>query len=142
MTSAIYTDLVFRLRLKQDEERIFLVRHREELEALRREIAIIKKLLADIRSGRLDEGEVRQHRRDVLDRLTMAETRCAELEESLLAEAGMPRRPKGTVGPRKPLTAAQATKVAQRDEKRRDRVNDLQASKRETTRRRIGRSLM
>lgn len=132
MTSAIYADLVYRLRLKQNEERRFLARYREELEHLRREITTIKKLLADIRGGRLDEGEARSRRRDVLHRLTAAEARTARLEASMLTEMGRPRKPKGPVGPRKPLTAAQATRVAQRDEKRRDRLNDLQASKRET----------
>lgn len=131
MTSAIYADLVYRLRLKQDEERRFLVRYREELEALRWEIAMIKKLLADIRGGRLDESAARAQRRDVVDRLTMAEARLARLGESLLAEAGKPRKPKRPIGPRKPLTPAQATRVARRDEKRRDRISDLQTSKRE-----------
>lgn len=135
MTSAIYADLVSRLRLKQDEERRFLIRYREELDALRREIAIIKKLISDIRGGRLDECDARAQRRDVVARLTMAEHQIARLEESLLAESGKLRKPKGPVGPRKALrkalTPAQATKVAQRDQKRRDRLKDLQASKRE-----------
>ncbi len=131
MTSAIYADLVSRLRIKQDEERRFLIRTREELTALRREITIIKKLIAEIRGGRLDECDVRVQRRDVIDRLTAAETRTARLEESMLAETGKPHKPKGAVGTRKPLTPAQATKVASRDAKRRDRVNDLQVSKRE-----------
>ncbi len=130
-TSAIYASLVSDLKLKQDEERRFLIRYREELAALRREIANIKKLLADIRAGRLDENDARSRHRDVVNRLSVAEARCARLEESLLAEAGKPRRPKGTVGPRKPLTPAQATKVAQRDVTRRDRIDDLRASKRE-----------
>ncbi len=91
MTSAIYTDLVYRLRLKQDEERRFLIRHREELEALRREISITKKLISDIRGGRLDECDARAHHRDVVARLTGAEARTARLEESILAEIGKPR---------------------------------------------------
>lgn len=55
MTSAIDVDLVYRLRLKQAAESRFHIRYREELAALRREIAIIKKLLAEIRAARLDE---------------------------------------------------------------------------------------
>ncbi|MBN9437163.1 MAG: hypothetical protein J0I61_09100 [Bosea sp.] len=119
------------LKLKQHEGRRLLMWQQEQRRALAREIEAIKKLLADIRSGRLDESEAPAHRRDVLDRLTMAEARLAQLKGSLIAEARKPRKPKGPTGTRKPLTPAQATKIAQRDEKRRDRLNDLQASRRE-----------
>ncbi|HEY5797301.1 MAG TPA: hypothetical protein VIU82_20010 [Bosea sp. (in: a-proteobacteria)] len=132
MTSAIYASLVSDLKLKQDEGRRLLMWQQEQRRALAREIEAIKKLLADIRAGRLDESNARAQRRDVLDRLAMVEARLVRLEDAVLAEAGKPRKPKGLVGPRKPLTPAQATKVAQRDEKRRDRLSDLQASKRET----------
>jgi hypothetical protein len=55
VTSAIFADLTARLRMKQDEERRSLARYREEVDALRREITVIKKLLAEIRNGRLEE---------------------------------------------------------------------------------------
>jgi hypothetical protein len=130
VTSAIYADLVARLRLKQNEERRFLIRTREELTALRREITVIKKLVSEIRGGRLDENDASSRHRDLCGRLTVAETRFIRLEASLLAEVGEPRKPARPVGTRPSLTPVQATEVPQRDEKRRNRIIDLQASKR------------
>lgn len=133
MTSAIYAWLVADLKIKKEDERRLLIRQKEARDLLRRDNAAVAKLLADIRSGRLDESVDRERRRHVADRMSALEHRFVQLKETMHAEAGKPHGPKGPVGPRKTLTPTQATKVAQRDAKRRDRVGDLQASKREQT---------
>jgi hypothetical protein len=75
--SAISADLAYRLRSKQDEERRLVIQTRQELAALRREIVTIKKLIADIRVGRLDEGRAGPVRREIIDRLGRLEARVA-----------------------------------------------------------------
>lgn len=130
MTSAIDVDLVCRLRLKQAEESRFRIRYREELAALRREIAIIKKLLADIRAGRLDErvttpAQIAARSQRDRDRNARIQTTFASADRRIAALKAR----KAAGKPSGPMDAKKAQKEAERVRK----LNQQQADIRATT---------
>lgn len=128
-TSAIYADLAARSRIKQDEERRLLVRHREELEAVRHEWAAIAKLISLIRSGRLDERAITaaqiaaRSERD-RERQTRIQTTSASANRRLAALKAQ----RATGKPTGPLNPEKARKEAERVRKLDARAADIRAS--------------